>query len=114
MQTLKDRQLFAKFPNVSFGCNPLLSLVTLNLEKGIRVDLQKIEVVKQWPRPTSARDIRSFNGLAGYSRRFVEIFSSISSPLTRLTHNMVMFQWLDDCEKSFAQLKTRLRLILLS
>ena len=38
----------------------------------------------------------------------MEGFSSIASPLTRLTHNMVMFQWSDDCEKSFAELKTRL------
>ena len=47
-------------------------------------------------------------GLEGYYRRFVEGFSSIASPLTRLTQKMVKFQWLDDCEKSFAQLKNRL------
>ena len=35
-------------------------------------------------------------------------FSSISSPLTRLTQKMVKFQWSNDCEKSFAELKTRL------
>ncbi|WMV37755.1 hypothetical protein MTR67_031140 [Solanum verrucosum] len=76
--------------------------------EGIRVDSQKIEAVKQWPRPTSATDIRSFLGLAGYYRRFVEGFSSIASPLTRLTQKKVKFQWSDDCEKSFAELKTRL------
>ena len=72
------------------------------------MDSQKIEAVKQWPRPTSAADIRSFLGLAGYYRRFVEVFSSIASPLTRLTQNMIKFQLSDDCEKSFAELKTRL------
>ena len=36
--------------------------------KGIRVDYQKIEAVKQWPRPTSATNIKSFLGLAGYYR----------------------------------------------
>ena len=76
--------------------------------EGIRVDSQKIEVVKQWPRPTSTIDIRSFLGLAGYYRRFVEEFSSIASPLARLTQNMVKFQLSYDCEKSFAELKTRL------
>ena len=39
---------------------------------------------------------------------FVEEFSSIASPLTRLTQKIVKFQWLDDCEKSFVELKTRL------
>ncbi|KAH0729478.1 hypothetical protein KY289_000666 [Solanum tuberosum] len=76
--------------------------------EGIRVDSQKIEVVKQWSRPTSPIDIRRFLGLAGYYRRFMEGFSSIASPLTRLTQKMVKFQWSDDCEKSFAKLKTRL------
>ena len=72
------------------------------------MDSQKIEVVKQWPRPASAINIRSFLGLEGYYRRFVEGFSSIASPLTMLTQKMVKFQWSDDCEKSFAELKTRL------
>ena len=76
--------------------------------EGIRVDSQKIEAVKQWPRPTSATNIRSFLGLAGYYRRFVEGFSSIASPLTKLTLKKVKFQWSDDYEKSFAELKTRL------
>ena len=69
---------------------------------------QKIETMKQWPRPTSSIDIKSFLGLAGYYRRFVEGFSSISSPLTRLTQKMVKFQWSDDYEKNVVELKTRL------
>ncbi|WMV24360.1 hypothetical protein MTR67_017745 [Solanum verrucosum] len=76
--------------------------------EGIQVDSQKIEAEKQWPRPTSPTYIRSFLGLAGYYRRFVEGFSSIASPLTNLTQKKVKFQWLDDCEKSFLELKTRL------
>ncbi|KAH0761174.1 hypothetical protein KY290_017247 [Solanum tuberosum] len=76
--------------------------------EGIRVDSQKIQAVKQWPRTTSAINIISFLGLAGYYRRFVEGFSSIASPLTRLTQKMVKFRWSDDCKKSFAELKTAL------
>ena len=64
--------------------------------------------MKQLPRPTSATIIRSLLGVAGYYRRFVEGFSFIDSPLTRLTQKMVKFHWSDDCEKSFAELKTRL------
>jgi len=46
--------------------------------------------------------------LAGYCRRFVEGFSSISSPLTKLTQKKVKFQWSDEYEKNFIELKTRL------
>ena len=52
--------------------------------------------------------VRSFLGLAGYYRRFVEGFSKISNPLTQLTKKGVPFQWSDACEKSFQELKQRL------
>ena len=67
-----------------------------------------MKAVKQWPRPTSPTDIRSFLSLTGCYRRFVEGFSSIASPLTKLTQKKVKFQWSDDGEKSFIELKTRL------
>ena len=47
-------------------------------------------------------------GLAGYYRRFVEGFSKIAAPLTRLTQKGVVFQWSDECSESFQKLKTAL------
>ena len=52
---------------------------------GIRVGTQKIEVVQSMPRPSSPTYVKSFLGLAGYYRRFVEGCSSILSLLTKLT-----------------------------
>ena len=72
------------------------------------VDPKKIEAVRDWIRPTSVTEFRSFLGLAGYYRRFVEGFSSIVSPLTRLTQKEVTFQQFDECEVSFQKLKTLL------
>ena len=74
----------------------------------IIVDTRKIEVVQSWPRPMSPTDIRSFLGLVVYYRRFVEGFSSILSPLTKLIQKTVKFQWFEACEKSFQELKKRL------
>ncbi|KAH0758120.1 hypothetical protein KY290_021613 [Solanum tuberosum] len=108
LQTLKDRQLFAKFSKCEFLLQYVAFLGHIVSSEGIRVDSQKIKEVKQCPRPTSPTDIRSFLGLAGYYRRFVEGFSSIASPLTRLTQKKVKIQWSYDCENSFAELKTRL------
>ena len=78
--------------NVGFGCNMLLSVVTLYLAKGSGVDSQKIEAVKRWPIPTSATDIRSFLGLVGYHKNLMKEFLDIASPLTRLTQKIVKFE----------------------
>ena len=93
LQTIKDRHSFAKFSKCGFWLKSVAFLGHIVSSEGIRVDSQKIEAVKQWHKPTSAIDIRSFLGLAGYYRRFVEGFSSIASPLTRLTQKMFKFQW---------------------
>ena len=53
-------------------------------------------------------EIRSFLGLTGYYRWFIEGFSKIALPLTRLTHKWVKFEWSNDCKRSFQELKNRL------
>ncbi|CAA0829008.1 Uncharacterized mitochondrial protein AtMg00860, partial [Striga hermonthica] len=55
-----------------------------------------------------AADVRSFLGLAGYYRRFIEGFSKIAQPLTNLTKKAVRFYWSPKCEESFQELKRRL------
>ena len=52
--------------------------------------------------------VRSFLGLAGYYRRFVQGFSKIVLPLTHLTKKSTKFEWNDECERSFRELKNRL------
>ncbi|XP_075486269.1 uncharacterized protein LOC142525869 [Primulina tabacum] len=76
--------------------------------EGVSVDPRKVEAITEWPRPKNATDIRSFLGLAGYYRKFVEGFSSIAVPLTKLTQKNSKFIWDDDCEKSFQTLKEKL------
>ncbi|WMV46272.1 hypothetical protein MTR67_039657 [Solanum verrucosum] len=57
---------------------------------------------------TGLHSLISYTKTKGGSRRFVEGFSSISSPLTKLTQKKVKFQWSDECKKCFSKLKTRL------
>ena len=67
---------------------------------GIIVDLNKIEAVVNWDRPTNVSEVRSFLGLAGYCKRFVKGFSRIAAPLTQLTRKNVKFEWKEECEKA--------------
>jgi hypothetical protein len=62
----------------------------------------------EWTRPTSVFEIRSFLGLAGYYRRFIESFSKLSGPLTALTRKNTHFVWTDECKQCFQELKRRL------
>ena len=78
------------------------------LGDGVSVDRNKVEAVFNWSKPTSVTEIRNFLGLAGYYRRFVQDFSRIATPLTRLTRKGVRFEWSDACEESFLTLKERL------
>ena len=61
--------------------------------------------MRDWDRPTTVTEIRSFLGLAGYYRRFIKNFSKIAAPLTRLTQKNVKFVWSGTCESSFKELK---------
>ena len=74
------------------------------------VDPEKVEAVMSWERPKSVFEIRSFLGLAGYYRRFIEDFSRIAAPMTRLTRKEVKFDWDDRCDEAFQELKRRLTL----
>ena len=75
---------------------------------GVSVDPQKIEVVVNWKPLKNVSEVRSFLGLAGYYRKFVEGFSKIAAPLTKLTRKDVKYDWVDACQKSFDELKGRL------
>ena len=76
--------------------------------EGISVDPEKVKAITEWQRPTTVSEIRSFLGLAGYYRLFVEGFSRLAAPMTRLTQKNVKFEWSDKCERSFQKLKEKL------
>jgi hypothetical protein len=80
----------------------------LYLAEGIAVDPSKVDAVLKWATPESVFEIRSFLGLAGYYRRFIEGFSKLALPLTQLTRKGQAFVWDSLCEKSFQELKRRL------
>ena len=70
----------------------------------VSIDLEKVEAVMSWERPKSVFEIRSFLGLAGYYRRFIEDFSRLTAPMTRLIRKEVKFKWNDLCERAFQEL----------
>ena len=72
------------------------------------VNPDKVEAVMSWERPKSVFEILSFLGLVEYYRRFIEDFSRLAAPMTKLTRKEVKFDWDDRCEEAFQELKRRL------
>jgi hypothetical protein len=75
---------------------------------GILVDPAKVKEIVAWSIPTTVTEIRSFLGLAGYYRRFIEGFSKIAKPMTSLLEKGREFKWDEKCQESLDQLKKRL------
>ncbi|XP_040938863.1 uncharacterized mitochondrial protein AtMg00860-like [Gossypium hirsutum] len=74
----------------------------------IRVDPKKIEAIVQWKASRNVSEVRSFLGLAGYYRRFINGFSKIALPMAKLLHKNFQFVWDDQCQESFEKLKQML------
>ncbi|GKC45157.1 putative reverse transcriptase domain-containing protein [Tanacetum coccineum] len=78
----------------------------LDLLRKEKLYANKIEVVKSWKAPTKPSEVRSFLGLAGYYRRFIENFYKIAKPLTLLTQKNQKYEWAEKQEEAFQTLKT--------
>ena len=72
--------------------------------KGIEVDKAKVDLILNLPTPKTVRDVRSFLGHAGFYRRFIKDFSSISKPLCNLLLKESTFEWIESCEVAFKKL----------
>ena len=108
LERLRDQKLFAKLSKCRFWKREVGFLGHRVSEEGVAVDPEKIAAIKEWPHPTSVTEIRSFLGLAGYYRKFVQGFASISKPLTRLTGKGIAYEWSIETEKAFEKLKEAL------
>jgi hypothetical protein len=64
--------------------------------------------VLNWMPPTTASEIQSFLGLAGYCRWFIKDFSKIAKPMTKLLEKNKAFEWTTKCQTSFEELRKRL------
>ena len=97
LQTLREHQLFSKLNKSEFWLDQISFLGHVVSNDRFSVDPSNVEVVLSWKRPTTVSKIRSFLGMVGYYRHFIEGFSKISLSLTRLTQMNSKFVWSKEC-----------------
>nr|CAE02265.2 OSJNBb0049I21.5 [Oryza sativa Japonica Group] len=108
LEKLRKHKLYAKFSKCEFWLKEVAFLGHVISAGGVAVDPTKVEAVTEWKAPKSVTEIRSFLGLAGYYRRFIEGFSMIARPMTQLLKKEKKFVWSEQCQESFEQLKEKL------
>ncbi|XP_052726161.1 uncharacterized protein LOC128194648 [Vigna angularis] len=105
---LREKELYAKLSKCKFWMKEVQFLGHVVSAGGISVDPAKVRAMLEWESPRSVTEVRSFVGLVGYYRHFIEGFSKIVAPLTQLTRKDHPFAWTDRCESSFQELKQKL------
>ncbi|GBG70149.1 hypothetical protein CBR_g6280 [Chara braunii] len=88
-----------------FGRTRILYLGHEISAEGLKPDDEKVASIRDWPRPQSVTEMRSFLGMTGYYRTFVKNYSIVAAPLTDLTRLDTPWEWTDKCEAAFRHLK---------
>jgi hypothetical protein len=95
--------------NSSFMKTKLIYMGFVILENDLRMDLDKVELIKNWPSPRNIFEVRSFHRLASFYRKFIRNFSGISTEMmdtVKKRHNYL--HWTEEAEKSFSLLKRKI------
>ena len=106
LQLLRQHKLYAKETKCELFQPSVNFLGYVVSADGITMDTNKVKAINDWPSPLkNITDVRSFLGLAGYYRKFVQGFSKLASPLTELLKKDTSFSWGDKEQDSFQTLK---------
>ena len=105
LQRLLDNGLYAKLEKCEFDRERIDFLGFTISPKGLEMDQSKVESIQEWKTPASVHDIQVFLGFANFYRRFVNGYSKVISPLTKLLCKGVKFDWSIDCQEAFDRLK---------
>jgi hypothetical protein len=108
LEKLRSNQLYAKFTKCEFWLTKLAFLGHVISAGGVSVDPDKVRDVLNWMPPTNVSEVQTFLRLAGYYRQFIKDFSKVAKPMTKLLEKNKAFEWTEECQTSFEELKKRL------
>ncbi|GBG86552.1 hypothetical protein CBR_g41615 [Chara braunii] len=105
LSLLRQHKYKVNLEKCEFGRTKILYLGHEVSVEGIRPEDAKVASIRDWPRPQTVTEVRSFLGMCDYYRNFVKNYSKIASPLTDLTQLDMPWDKSDECEAVFKRLK---------
>ncbi|GBG63445.1 hypothetical protein CBR_g38065 [Chara braunii] len=105
LSLLRQHKFKINSEKCEFGRTRVLYLGHEISAEGLKPDDAKVANIRDWPRPQSVNEMRSFLGMTGYYRNFVKNYSIVAAPLIHLTRLDTPWEWTDRCEAAFRQLK---------
>ena len=97
--------LYAREDKCSFHQTSVEYLGYILSPEGLTMAEDKVKCIMEWPEPRKVKDIQSFLGFANFYRCFINNYSAITIPLTRLTRKGLPWNFTEDCRESFNKLK---------
>ena len=107
LDQLQKNDLFLKPKECEFGKTKIEYLGMVIEEGHVSMDPGKLKGIQEWPVPTTVKQTRAFLGFGNFYRRFIWKFSDVARPLNDLLKKDKTFEWTEECQRSFDELKKR-------
>jgi hypothetical protein len=109
MRRLQQEKLLINLKKCSFMQTELIYLGFVISANELKMDPEKVEVIRNWPSPRNVFEVRSFHGLASFYRKFIRNFSGINTAMMDTVKKWhKVFQWTVEAERSFNLLKKKI------
>jgi len=105
LRRLEENNLYIKPEKCAWKVRKIGFLGVVIGLSGIEMEKEKVDRVLSWPEPRNVKDVRKFLGLANYYRKFIKNFAQIARPMNVLTRKDVKWQWEEEQQKVFDELK---------
>lgn len=105
LRRLRKHGLYARADKCEFDVDTVEYLGYILSPTGLTMDEKKVQVIQEWPEPRTVKDVQAFLGFANFYRRFIDGYSDIVVPLTRLTWKNTPWAFTTKASEAMQKLK---------
>src|SRR6476660_3192094 len=101
MKTLMDKGLTLKIKKCAFDTTTVNYLVMIYTPDRLKIQPEKMDAILNWPIPEKVKDVQGFLGASGYIQCYLQNYSKIAKPITKLLQKDREFEWTEQQDKAF-------------